>query len=63
MSLKRGQAARKTNVNVSFLIIMIFQRFDFIIQGFDGKRSKQKRKVNHSVPPKKNNYTIATFVT
>ena len=41
----------KTYVNVSFLIILIFQRFDFIIQRFDGKRSKQKRKINFLVLP------------
>ena len=50
---KKGQghaAVMKTYVKVSFLIILIFQRFDLIIQRFDGKRSKQKRKVNVSVP-------------
>ena len=46
---KRGQAAAmKTYVKVSFLIL-IFQRFDFIIQRFDGKRLK--RKVNLLVLP------------
>ena len=56
---KRGQAAAmKTYVKVSFLIL-IFQRFDFIIQRFDGKRSKQKRKVNVLVLPENRNTHFA----
>ena len=56
----------KTYVNVSFLIILIFQRFDFIIQSFDGKRSKQKRKVNFLLQPAyiywvKNKYFVGIY--
>jgi hypothetical protein len=52
---RRAQAAAAAaamSTNVSFAIIdLIFQRFDFIIQRFDGKKSKSKRKRNNSVLP------------